>query len=759
MSDLLPVPANDAGGAGTSIERPEGEQSTVLERLNALAMALVKTRDEAIKARSASGIEDIWREDEEFYEGIDDVNRGAKSNINWQSKPPGQGQPQVPEATSIVFVNITGPYVDAAAAKVGDILLPTDERAWSLSEVPVPELIDKATGILPQEVLEGMASLGATNAEAEGVQQAEAAQAQKVLAEARATAKKAETRIEDWHVEGQMHGEMRKLIDSATRLGSGVMKGPVPQNKRTVAYKDGALIVQDEIKPVSRCLDLWNFFPDGACGETIHRGAYTWERDLITPKVLEEMKKNPDYVGSQIDLCLGEGPKKPVVGTVVRRTADGKELDDKSLYEIWYFHGQAHREDLEAAGCTCPEGAKPVSIPAIFTLVNDRVIKGALNPLDTGEFPYDVMPWKRRANMPWGTGIARQIRVAQQIVTASVRTLLTNAGRAAGPVFLLKNGVVSPADGVMSITPWKIFYVGEDDTTDDVAKAMSMLSIPMMEKELMEIIQFGLKLAEDVTGLPMLLQGQKGDAPETYGGQQLVERNASGTLRRIARTFDDCITEPHVRRYYAWLLQYGDDDEKGTFIIDARGSLALVEREIYRTEVQQLLQASLNPAFGLDPKKTMAEHLRTTKKVPESFQYSEADLQRMAQQDQKPPDPRVQVAQLHEQGETSRKAAELQAEAQEKEKDRQLTLVEQEVLERIAAMKLSGAKEISFDELKAMLASTVMKLRTEATLATEVPSGAGTEAHIPAPGHVRPVMKPPVQVPGRAPPGRAFQQR
>src|SRR6202158_4786260 len=201
MSDLLPVPANDAGGAGTSIERPEGEQSTVLERLNALAMALVKTRDEAIKARSASGIEDIWREDEEFYEGIDDVNRGAKSNINWQSKPPGQGQPQVPEATSIVFVNITGPYVDAAAAKVGDILLPTDERAWGLSEVPVPELIDKATGILPQEVLEGMASLGATNAEAEGVQQAEAAQAQKVLAEARATAKKAETRIEDWHVE------------------------------------------------------------------------------------------------------------------------------------------------------------------------------------------------------------------------------------------------------------------------------------------------------------------------------------------------------------------------------------------------------------------------------------------------------------------------------------------------------------------------------------------------------------------------------
>lgn len=680
------------------------DQQATLAKLEAIAKSLVKTRDEAVTARGSSGIEDIWREDEEHYEGIDDLNRGEKAS-NYQSKPPGQATPKAAANTSTEFVNITRPYVDAAAAKVGDILLPTDERSWSLSETPVPELIDKVMGNLPPNVTQGMQAMGATQEQQLGVQQQEALAAQQLLEKARTTAKKAETRIEDWHIEGQFHREVRKAIDDCCKLGSGVLKGPVPVNKKTVVYKDGKLIVQEEVKPVSKCISPWNLYPDGACGESIHRGSYVWEVDFITAKMLSDLKDDPDYVGSQIDLCMAEGPKNKTAITP-RKTTDGKATDDKSLYQIWYFTGFAKREDLEAVGCECPEGAL---IPAIFTIVNDRVIKGALNPLDTGEFPYDVMPWQRRANMPWGSGVGRQIRTPQRIVVAGVRVMLTNAGRAAGPIFLMKNGVVTPANGKMQIEPWSFWNVGEDETTDDVSKAMSIITIPSLQKELMDIVQFGLHMAEDVTGLPLLLQGQAGSAPETLGGQQLVDRNASGTLRRVAMLFDDCITEPHVRRYYAWLLQYGDDDEKGEFVIDARGSTALVDREVYKNEVAQLLQASLNPAYGLDPKKTMAEHLRTTKKDPEDFQLSEEELQ--AQQQQQPQNPAVQVAQIKEQGLTQRQQTELAAESQEKEKDRQLELVVQQVLEHIEAMKVSGAQEISFAELKAELAGIAMKIR------------------------------------------------
>ena len=41
-----------------------------------------------------------------------------------------------------------------------------------------------------------------------------------------------------------------------------------------------------------------------------------------------------------------------------------------------------------------------MSASVIITMVNCRVIKAAINPLDSGEFPYDVMVWQRRPACP-----------------------------------------------------------------------------------------------------------------------------------------------------------------------------------------------------------------------------------------------------------------------------------------------------------------------------------------------------------------------
>jgi hypothetical protein len=733
------------------VEDQQGQQSQQdarVDRLNALGASLSRTRKDAIDARMSSGIEQIWLEDEEHYEGIDDANR-ATAGSSWNTKPPGGVTPASTGNTSTEFPNITAPYVDAAAAKVGGILLPTDERSWGLKKTPVPELETKSKGQLTVEDIQGLASFNATEQQALGVAAEEAKAAKAKIAEADLKAEKAQTRIEDWHVEGQWHAEVRKVIEDCCRLGSGVLKGPVPISKRAMMFKDGALIIRDEIKPISKRIDPWNFFPDGACGENIHNGNYVWERDFVTAKQLRELKRTPDYIESQIDKCLEEGPQK---SGAVRKMTDGREISDKDIFEIWYFTGQAEKEDLEAAGCTCKEGA--VSVPAIFTMVNDRVIKGALNPLDSGDFPYDVMPWKRRKNLPWGIGVSRQMRTPQRIVTAGTRVMLTNGGRAAGPIFILKNGVEG-AHGNNNIEPWARFYAPQDENNADVRNSMAMFEIPDRFNSLMGIVQYGMKLAEDVTGLPLLLQGQVGNAPETYGGQQLANNNASETLRRVALLFDDNVTEPHVRRYYAWLLQYGEDDEKGEFVIDARGSTALVEREIYKTEVSQLLEASLNPAFGLDPAKVMAEHLRTTKKNPDNFQLTDEQKaqQAQAQQQGQQQDSSLQVAQIRNKTEIDKATlnqqadmAEINAKAAEADKQRRFEMDMQIRSERIEMMKLAAAQNISLSEIKAQLAGKTMTLNTQVKLSRDKTQGAPQ------------VARPAVEPRGRAPAGQAFQK-
>jgi hypothetical protein len=734
------------------------EKEFDLERLETLAKTLIATRKLAIEGRKQSGIEEIWREDEEHYEGIDDLNRGDNSVT---SKPPNNTAVASSENACTKFFNITRPYVDAAAAKVGDILLPTDERAWSLGPTPVPELIEVVKGEMPAEIQGALAQRGMPPEQIAQEEQQAKANAQAKVEEAKKKAEGAEKQIEDWHIEGQWHAEMRKVIDDTCRLGSGVLKGPVPRLKKCAAWIRQSLQIKEEIKPVSTRVDPWNFFPDPGCGESIHNGGFTWEVDRFTPRMLEELKDDENYIGAQIQACLDEKPKNILEP---RKTTDGKPLSEKDLFEVWYYYGFVKPEDLEAAGCECPEGedgeTSKKSIPAILTLVNDRVIKAVLNPLDTGDFPYDVMPWQCRRNMPWGTGVARQIRVPQEVVNGAGRAMMTNAGRAAGPILVLKAGKVQPADGSAEITPWKQYYIEDDADMADIKEFISTITIPMLQAEMMNIIQWGMKMAEDVTGLPLLLQGQAGAAPDTLGGQQLVDRNASGVLRRIARTIDDKITEPHVRRYYTYLLQYGRDELKGEYVLDARGSSAFAEREIERQRVSQMVQASLNPAFGLDPRRTIREQLRLENKDPKDYEFTDEELKQQAEsKQQEQPDPALQVAKIRSDTELNKAKmnqssdmAELQFKAEEAEKQRQhereMKDREEAMLDKqlqLAAIKQGQDAQASLDKNKTSLAETTMELQVQERLASADRVAAQ-------------VATPPTEPPGRAEDGKAYQQ-
>lgn len=733
-------------GLAEDATRPD--QEAILARLNALGASVCKRKQEAIDGVVASGIVQQWDEDEEHYEAIDDVNRGNAKD----TKPPYQARPRSASTQSTVFVPITRPYVDAASAKVSDILLPTDERSWSLAETPIPELEDKAKGELPEEAIAGMTEAGLDETKIAEVAKIEAQEAAKILAEAKARAQKAEKRIEDWQVECQYNAELRRVIEDCCKLGSGVMKGPIPALKRNVKFIDGQIVVQEQIKPISKRISCRDLFPDPSCGESIHNGSYIWERDRLTAKQLSDLKADQDYVASQIDLCLAEGPQKSK--TELRKTADGRTLEDKDLFEVWYYHGLVDKEDLEAAGCKCDE-SDAVGVPAVLTLVNDRVIKAALNPLDNGDFPYDVMPWQTKANMPWGDGVGRQIRTPQLIVNAATRAMLTNAGRAAGPIIARKHNL-KPLDGTPELTPWKEFVASEEDQSADIRQSISILEIPDRQQSLAAIIQWALKLAEDATGMPLLLQGQVGNAPETLGGQQLANNNASTVLRRIARTFDDRVTEPHIRRYYAWLLQFGEDDEKGEFVIDAKGSTALVERDLYRQELQgQWAQMAANPVFGLDPELIADELLRVSKRVPEKFKLSEEKKAERAQQAQQP-DPRIaankEVATIKAQGDVQRTQitqqsdmAELQFKAQEAERQRAHEREMRNMEFQIEMMKFAESRGQTLDKVKADLAKETMRLNTQKELSRQ---------NIVA----KQVAKPAVEPAGRASPGKGFQQ-
>jgi hypothetical protein len=265
------------------------------------------------------------------------------------------------------------------------------------------------------------------------------------------------------------------------------------------------LVEIEEIKPGTKHIDPWNLYPDPSCGESIHNGSYTWEREFISARQLRDMVDMPGYDSAAIMQALKEGPILAKEGNP--HTASGSRPDEQ--YEMWIFYGTCDADDLESAGVHTEDETPKASAMAV--ILNDKLIKCALNVLDTGEFPYDVLAWQRRPGMPWGMGIARQVRTAQRMLNGSCRAMMDNSGLTAAPQIILGNGV-TPADGEWALRGGKMWRAEAD--VQDVRAAFDAFVVPSVQAEMMNIINFALKIAEDTTGLPAMLQGIKGDAPE-----------------------------------------------------------------------------------------------------------------------------------------------------------------------------------------------------------------------------------------------------
>lgn len=368
--------------------------------------------------------------------------------------------------------------------------------------------------------------------------------------------------------------------------------------------------------------------------------------------------------------------------------------------------------------------------------MNSTVIKSFLNPLgEYNNFPYDVMPWQAVSGSVWGIGVARQGRVAQKKYLVAARSAVDNMSLSSIPMLVIRKQLVRPMDGDWTLRRGKIFAVSEEGALKSVSDAIVPIVIPSLQEELAAEMQIALKMMEDTTGVNFLLQGQQGSAPDTVGGMQLLHQNASALLRRVARLFDERVTEPHIKRYYEWLLKYGDDDdEKGDVRIEAIGSSALLERELQAQQLQVILQMAENPEFGLSKKKVAMEMLKSWKFDPAAFAMDNAEIEAVRNA---PPPPMVEVEAAKVRSEANKEIAQLKAEVEklriQKDIDRDAVysqgvaernemanatkIAQLELKRELELLRYANDNQMTLDKIKADLAKEGMKLGVQKDLA------------------------------------------
>ena len=699
------------------------------EKLQTFGTNMAHQRDEWIRSRYSYGVDKRWLEDEDQYNAKDNINKAASQMMTSVE----QGYPvttqQAKPHRSTVYIGLTRQKSNAAEARLADILLPTDDRNWGIQPTPKPELMTMARdGQMAGDKETGEPLLNPDTQEP--LRMKDIARAAMDVARKKADAMQLE--INDQLIECDYNAEVRKVIHNSAVLGTGVVKGPVVTNRTRKAwqpYRDmegnqvHTLEIVEEIKPASFSVDPRNVWPDPGCGDSIHNGKGIYEREQLTSRQVRELAKQPGFMKSQLRKVLEEGPKK---SATFQELKDEDQRDiARDVYEMWTYWGEVEHEDLEATGVAVGEKDELRSISACVVMINSTVVKAFLNPLEGGDLPYDFFVWEKVAGSVWGYGVPYLMRAQQRVLNAAWRQMMDNSGVTSGPQIIVKAGTIQPADKQWQLSARKIWYATDD--VDDVRKAFTAVEFNSHQAELANIIKMAMELADQETGVPAITQGEKGAAPDTVGGMQMLMNSANVVLRRLVKQFDDSVTKPHIRRYYDYNMMYSEDEEiKGDFSVDARGSSALLVRDIQNQSFLNLLAAAANPVFGvyLDTQKLFEKALQAQHIDPKDVFKPEDELEKLKeqmanpQQQQQAPDPRVQAAQIRAQTDMERAKAqnagdmaEIQLRQTLAQQEGELRMAELQMSREIEMLKMSNSQNISLEEIKAKLADTAIRER------------------------------------------------
>jgi hypothetical protein len=602
------------------------------------------------RKRAVNGRKDfdkIWYTARNQYKGIDTSNKTSRGyekgeTLNSSITPL---RNDVDNDRSTVLVNITRPYTNAGTARVADILLPTGKMPWSLKATPVSDLqtvmgvLAKYPSIL-QQIPVALPEI-----------------ARKIQDEnsSKAAIERAEIIIKDWLKESDWAGVVRRQMVEAGIVGTGVIKGPFPKDRPIgtdvgkilellpyITDPDTSDMLLKELEtmlfytPKIECIKVENCYPDPDCGTDVQNGKFFYEKiPEVTKRQLKDMMKDPNYKADAIKLAIDEGPQDDNFNA---------KKDSKRPYCLWIRTGCIDWED----------NGEELSLGfGVVTLLNDRIIKVAPYPLEVERFPYNMLCWEPRDNSWAGIGIPEQMETPQRGLTASVRALMDNMGYSVGPQVLELDGLIEPIDGEDNkLRPYKRWRVKSSlpgvDAMAEAKNAMAFLEFPNYLNDIMPVIQFWLKMAEDTTGLSLLLQGQA--VTEAVGVSQQLMNNSTTNLRLIVKEWDDKVCKPLLTDFYEWVQLYGPEEAQGDAVVEPLGSTTLIVKELQQQALLQISQQVLQPIYGVSPKKWMQIYLEGFQIDIETLALSEEERQILEQAAQQP-DPKVIAAQIEAQTE------------------------------------------------------------------------------------------------------------
>lgn len=449
----------------------------------------------------------------------------------------------------------------------------------------------------------------------------------------------------------------RQALESGIKYGLGLLRGPFARETKSVVWeesdKDPSVPYMPKVKkvfkPVFEFVPIWDFYPD-LSAKSFHAMDGYFLRKVMSKHQILDLCKRPDFMHEQIINYLNMYPvgnyralefelELRVMG--VRMNVNDQKPDTQK-YEVKAWIGKLDGHMLQLCGAEVPEDKLAEQLNAEVWFIDGHVIKCTLDPW-AKVWPEEVHTlhhflYDHDDTSPVGFGLPYAIRDSQLMVAAATRMLLDNASIVCGPNLELNTKLLRADQDLSSIRSYRIWYRDDDDPATAQYPAVRNVEVDAHMKELMQIVELGMKFADMETFVGPANGGDQSQMPSepyrTASGASMLRGETALPFKDMIRAFDS-FTQSILTSIVIFNKVFNPSQvHDGDYNIIARGATSLIAKEVKGMNADQLV-TTLTPEEKLhvDSRKLLSVRLKS--RDMEDIMVSDAEAQRRQQaQDQ-----------------------------------------------------------------------------------------------------------------------------
>ena len=571
-----------------------------------------------------------------------------------------------------LFLNNFDRKIRDIVTLVGAVFLNSADRPWQLDPTKVPDLSDEDTENIANAVMQEYVQYLAMTFEAQGIPHEEAMQMvvmnppdpevvlkyaewkreeadNKRRQEAALKANRMQDKIEDQFQEGKWREANRDALENAASMGTGIVKGPVPRNRKRVRYTGGTAKVQDAEVLEFSAVDPFDCYPSK--GAVSIQDGDLCIRVRYSPRALSEfaeMDADSGWDSKVINAILEKYPNgglkffEPYDNERQILNSDGSAgITATSMLEGIEFWGDARGQSLIDMGITKKDDGTPVKpnryYPVNALVMDNKVAFCRIADDKFGRPLYKIVCY-RMLNSWWGKSISNKIRDAVRSYNFAYRAKTVNIMMTSGYQTFYDEKMLGTAD--LKMRPY-----GAYPYKDPQGSGRLPVHLQQADSRIMELIasmQEDSRLFDTLSGIPSSSHASDASATagRTYNGLLLIiTASKEGANDIVHSMFLDGV-KPQIEYQYAYNMEFDPDSGiKGDCNVAAGGLLSILVKEQAQNRLETFLNLAIQPAvLNIIKPSGLAELLRHQVKLlqgidPTKVVPTEEEMERLEEAD------------------------------------------------------------------------------------------------------------------------------